>query len=67
MSKLVDRDKIFDDKFKLLRRDLRQKESAYIKTWIRYRMHVAGHDEDNAEESQEGQRIYDERYNKKEN
>ena len=67
MSKLVNRDKVFDEKFKLLRRDLNLQESAYIKSWIRYKMHVVGHDEDNAEESQEGQRIYNERYNKKEN
>ena len=67
MSKLVDKDKIFQDKFRFLRRDLNTKESAYIKTWIRYKMHTTGHPEDEAEESQEGQRIYNERHNKKTN
>ena len=64
MSKLVDRDKVFDDKFKLLRRDLDAKELTYIKSWCRFKMLVAGSPVD-GEESQEGQRIYDERHHKK--
>ena len=67
MSKLVDKDKIFQDKFKFLRRDLEKKETAYLKAHIRWQMVTAGHPEAMRGDFRDGERIYNERYNKKTN
>ena len=67
MSKLVDKDKIFNDKFKFLRRDLEQKETAYLKAHIKWQLLTQGHPEALRGDFREGERIYNERYNKKDN